>query len=189
MPATLQEIIANIRNGDQQAFKTLVEMYQQPAYRLSFRILGNEEEARDAVQECFVRIWQKIGTFDPAREFIPWMYRVLTNVATDRMRRMKRQPIIPIDLVEGRMKGLLQHDQEAPLENRDLAMLIRTLAGSLTEKQKLVFILRDAEGMSSEEVEAITGMNADAVKSNLYHARKSVRERLFRILEKERSIK
>jgi RNA polymerase sigma-70 factor (ECF subfamily) len=189
MPANLHDIIANVRNGDQRAFRTLVEMYQQPAYRLAFRILGNEEEARDAVQECFIRIWQKIGTFDSAREFIPWMYRILTNAATDRLRTMQRHATIPIEVVAKRVIGLLQGDRETPLENRDLAMLIRTLAGTLPEKQKLVFILRDVEGMSSEEVEAITGMSPDAVKSNLYLARRCVRERLFRIFEKERRTK
>jgi RNA polymerase sigma-70 factor (ECF subfamily) len=189
MPANLQEIIGNIRNGDQQAFRTLVEMYRQPAYRLAFRILGNEEEARDAVQESFIRIWQRIGSYDPTREFLPWLYRILVNAATDRLRTISQHPMVPIDLVAERLTVLLQSDQEVRADNRDLALLIRVLAGSLPEKQKLLFILRDVEGMSSEEVEEITGMNADAVKSNLYHARKSVRERLFRILEKERRIK
>jgi len=89
MPENLQEIITCIRNGDHPAFRKLVEMYQQPAYRLAFRILGNEEEARDSVQESFIKIWQKIDSFDPSREFLPWMYRILVNTSNDRLRKLK----------------------------------------------------------------------------------------------------
>ena len=91
MPENLHETIACIRNGDRTAFRKLVTMYQQPAYRLAFRILGNEEEARDAIQECFIKVWQKIGSFDTSREFVPWMYRILANTSLDRLRTMKRQ--------------------------------------------------------------------------------------------------
>ncbi len=189
MPENLQETIGSIRKGDRTAFKKLVEMYQQPAFRLAFRILGNEEEAKDTVQDSFIKIWQKIGSYDSSREFIPWMYRIVANTAADRLRSMRRHVMVPIDLVAEKRMTLQQRDQGTPADNHDLAVLITGLAGMLPEKQKMVFILRDVEGMSSEEVETITELTADAVKSNLYHARKSVRERLFKILEKERSIK
>lgn len=189
MPENLHEIITGTRNGDRKAFKKLVEMYQQPAYRLAFRILGNEEEARDAVQESFIKIWQKISSFDSSREFIPWMYRILANTSADRLRTMHRHPLVPIDQVSQNLLAMQQRDPGTPADNHDLAMLIKGLAGGLPGKQKLVFILRDIEGMSSEEVEEITELTGDAVKSNLYHARKSVRERLLKILEKERTIK
>ena len=189
MPENLQEIIACIRNGDRKAFRILVEMYQQPAYRLSFRILGIEDEARDAVQESFIKIWQKIGSFDTSREFTPWMYRILVNTAKDRMRTMHRHITVPIDLVSQKLEAMQQRDPATTADNHELAVLIKGLADMLPEKQKLVFILRDIEGLASEEVQTITEMNETSVKSNLYHARKSVRERLFKILEKERTIK
>jgi RNA polymerase sigma-70 factor (ECF subfamily) len=189
MPEDLQKIIRGVRNGDHAAFRILVTMYRQPTYRLAFRILGNEEEARDAVQECFIKIWQKVGSFDPSREFIPWMYRILVNTATDRLRKIHRHTMVPIDLVIRKLEALQQNDATTPADNHDLAILIKGLADMLPEKQKLVFILRDIEGMSSEEVELITELNETSVKSNLYHARRKVREQLLRILEKERTIK
>lgn len=188
MPENLQETISCIRNGDHAAFRKLVTMYQQPAYRLAFRILGNEEEAKDSVQESFIKIWQKFGSFDPSREFIPWMYRIIVNTSTDRLRVIHRHTMIPIDLVSQNFETILQNDLTTSVNNQDLAILIKGLTGMLPEKQKIVFILRDIEGMTSGEVELITGMNETSVKSNLYHARKSVRERLFKILEKERTL-
>jgi RNA polymerase sigma-70 factor, ECF subfamily len=189
MPENLQGTIRCIRDGDHAAFRKLVTMYQQPAYRLSFRILGNEEEARDAVQESFIKIWRKIGSFDPSREFIPWMYRIIVNTSTDRLRTIHRHTMVPIDLVSQKLEEVMQRDSSTAADNHEIAILIEGLTGMLPEKQRLVFILRDIEGMTSNEVELIAEMTETSVKSNLYHARKSVRERLLRILEKERTIK
>lgn len=178
-----------IRNGDHTAFRTLVEMYQQPAYRLAFRIIANEEEARDAVQESFIRIWQRIGSFDPGREFLPWMYRILVNTSTDRLRKISRHTMIAMDQVSQKPGIIGQYDPGELADKRELTLLIKEIAEMLPEKQKLVFILRDIEGMASAEVESIMEMPETSVKSNLYYARKSVKERLLRILEKERTIK
>jgi RNA polymerase sigma-70 factor (ECF subfamily) len=189
MPENLQELIKSIRSGDRTAFRKLVAMYQQPAYRLAFRILGNEEEARDAVQETFIKIWQKIGSFDPSREFLPWMYRILANTATDRLRTLRRHETIPLEQVSQQLEIIRQQDPASLADNLELATLIKGIAGILPEKQRLVFILRDIEGLKSGEVETITELNETSVKSNLYHARKKVREYLLKILEKERTIK
>jgi RNA polymerase sigma-70 factor (ECF subfamily) len=189
MPEDLQEIVFRIRNGDQAAFRTLVEMYRQPLYRLAFRILGNEEEARDAVQESFVKIWQKIGSYDPSRKFITWMNTILVNTSADRLRALRRHLMVPLDQVAQTLEAMQQRDPGNAADTHDLAILIHCLADGLPEKQRIVFILRDIEGLASEEVEAITGLPENSVKSNLYHARKSVREKLLRIFEKERTIK
>jgi RNA polymerase sigma-70 factor (ECF subfamily) len=172
-------------NGDLKAFRKLVTMYQQPAYRLAFKILGDEEEAKDAVQESFIKIWKKISSFDPAREFVPWMYRIIVNTSNDRLRIIHRHTMVPLDQVSQKLEAVLQSDSKTVAENHETAVIIKGLTGMLPEKQRLVFILRDIEGMTSEEVELITEMNETSVKSNLYHARKSVRERLLKILEKK----
>jgi RNA polymerase sigma-70 factor (ECF subfamily) len=186
MPENLQETIRSVMNGDHAAFRNIVLMHQQPAYRIAFRILGNEEEARDAVQECFIRVWQKIGSFDPSREFAPWMYRILVNASVDRLRVIQRHDIIPIGPATERLPGLLQDDHDVSADNHELALLVKGIADQLPGIQKVVFILRDIEGMASDEVETITELSETSVKTNLYHARKKVRERLLQILEKER---
>ena len=94
--------------------------------------------------------------------------------------------MVPIDQASQKVEAMLQNDSTTMATNQELAMLIKGIADMLPEKQKLVFILRDIEGMASEEVEAITEMTETSVKSNLYHARKRVREQLLRILQKER---
>jgi RNA polymerase sigma-70 factor (ECF subfamily) len=143
MPEDLQEIVSRIRNGDRAAFRILVEMYQQQTYRLAFRILANEEEARDIVQDSFVKIWQKIDSYDPSRKFVTWMNSIVVHASVDRLRTIRRHIMVPIDQVLQTLEALQQRDPGTAADNRDLALLIQYLADGLPEKQKLIFILRD----------------------------------------------
>jgi RNA polymerase sigma-70 factor (ECF subfamily) len=189
MPPDLNELIMRIREKDEAAFKTLVGMYIQPAYRLAFRILGNEEEAEETVQDTFVRVWQKIGSYDPSREFPTWMNRILVNLSLDRLEKIRRSPLVPIEQAKQALADLRSSNPGKQTEDRDIAVLIRYLAEGLPATQKLVFILRDIEGLSSGEVEAMTDLKETSVKSNLYYARRSIREQLTRIMSKEGSVK
>jgi RNA polymerase sigma-70 factor (ECF subfamily) len=162
-------------------------MYLQPSYRLAFRILGNEEEAHDAVQESFVKVWQKIRTWDPSRGFTAWLNRILVNTAADHLRAIRRHPSVPVDPALPLPAGSFA-DPGTILEKKDLAALVRHLADGLPAKQKLVFILRDIEGMTSDEVEAVTKLPGTSVKSNLCLARKTIREKLLGIMETGRSV-
>ncbi len=189
MPDDLHEIVARIRAGDQAAFSKLVEMYRDHAFRIAFRILADEEEAKETVQETFIRVWRKIGSYDPARPFASWMNKILVNITIDHLRTLKRLSTVPLDEASLALENLHSADPSLKSENRNLALLIRYLAGTLPAKQKLVFVLRDIEDMPSNEVEILTGMTEDSVKSNLFHARKRVREQLTNIIEKERSVK
>jgi len=181
-----RDIIDQIKNGSQQAFKSLVEEYQQYAFTLAFRILGNEEEARDAVQDSFIKIWQKINTFDGKAKFTTWMYRIVTNKAIDRLRLIRRINHVNIDDVSDKLNDLYQSDSIVQLDNKDLGQMIRFISEGLPEKQRLVFIMRDIQGLDSSEVQQILEMPDSAVKSNLYHARKEVRDKLSKILLYER---
>jgi RNA polymerase sigma-70 factor, ECF subfamily len=185
-PDDLQEISLRIRNGDQAAFNTLVTMLQQTAFRLSFRILCNEEEAREAVQVSFIRIWEKIGTYDPGKRFSTWAFRIFANTAIDRFRAIRRHPMVGMDKLERTVMNAGSSDPETDLGNKEISHLIRLIADGLPEKQRLVFILKDIEGRGSEEVSQILDMSEESVKSNLWHARKTVRKRLSALISYER---
>ena len=180
MPENVQEIIKRIKEGDQAAFRELVEAYRQSAFSLAFRIVCDEEEARDVVQESFIKIWIKIGTYDISQKFQTWMYRIITNSAIDKVRQMKRRRLVSIEKVQDRIENKDAGSFGNEDDNADIARLIRHLADGLPEKQQLVFILRDIEGVESDEVGKILDLSADSVKSNLYHARKTIREKLVR---------
>lgn len=171
------DIIDQIKKGSQPAFKLLVETHQQYAYSLAFRILCNEEEARDAVQESFIKIWRKINTYDRKAKFSTWMYRIITNTAIDHLRVIKRVKFIQLDEVSEKLENLIEIGPAAQLDNKELGQLIRYISEGLPKKQKLVFILRDIQEMGSVEVQQILAMSETVVKSNLYHARQGVRDK------------
>ena len=179
----LQDIIGRIKNGDQAAFRIIVEKYKQQAFSLAFRILCDEEEARDIVQDSFLRIWQKIDTYKMDAKFSTWMFRIVANRAIDRVRQMKRHDMVKLEKVAGTI-DLLKKDQiMEEISNAEIAGLIRWLAEGLPEKQHMVFVLRDIQGLDSEEVQHILDMSDTSVKSNLYHARATIREKLLRELK------
>lgn len=182
----LQPIIQKIKNGDQAAFRYLVEKYQQYAFRLAFRILCNEDDAKDTVQESFIKIWKNISKYDIKMKFTSWMYKIVTNSALDRLRSSKRTVVYGLEQVSDLALSLTNAEFNNQLDNIEAASLIALLAEGLSEKQRLVFVMRDLEGMPSDEVEEILGMNETSVKSNLYHARKAIKEKLETINTCER---
>ena len=184
MQPDLKKIIRDVRKGDKPAFRKLVEAYQERAYGLAFRMMGDEEDARDVVQESFIKIWEKMHTYDQNEKFNNWMYRIVSNTAIDRIR--SRKPESRFDDTTA-FSYLSEHDNpERKLELEESVRLINILKRELPEKQRLVFSLRDLQGLSQDEVEKITGMNGDRIKSNLYHARKSIREKLTNVFSCER---
>jgi RNA polymerase sigma-70 factor (ECF subfamily) len=184
MQPDIKKIIRDINKGDKPAFRKLVEAYQEMAYGLAFRMMNDEEDARDVVQESFIKIWEKIHTYDQNEKFNNWMYRIVSNTAIDRIRKRKPESRYDDSSILSYMP--LNNSLDKTLELKESVKLIRLLTFKLPEKQKLVFSLRDLEGLSQHEVEEITGMKGDAVKSNLYHARKFIREQLTAIFSFER---
>lgn len=186
MQQVLQEIIRAAKNGEKQAFRKLVEEFQERAFRLAFRMLGDEEDARDVVQDSFIKMWQHIHTYKDSENFTGWMNRIVSNTAIDRIRAKKRNPSLHLEDLHRELRSWSDDGGHQKLENKEAGLLIRALTEGLPEKQRIMFSLRDLEGMSAQETEAITGFGEDTVKSNLYHARKAIREKLENIFAYER---
>ena len=172
------EILKRCQDGDKDAFRWVIQTYQRLVFSLSLKMLCDEEEAKDIVQETFIRVWQNIGSFDTRRPFTTWLYTVATNLCLDRIKSKKR--ILPLPEDESLLRRLATNtDTSRAIENREWMAVVRTLADALSTKQRLVFTLCHFEELSSEEVEEITGMDAKQVKSNLYVARQTIRKQLI----------
>ena len=182
MLTDLQEIIIRIKKGDQAAFRKIVEEFRQQAFSMAFRILCNEEESRDVVQESFIKVWQKIGTYDMSQKFSTWLYKIVANSAIDRMRLIKRQNLVNIEKVIGKIDFQNLDSFQTEVDNNETAQLIMWIAEGLPEKQKIIFILRDLQGVDSSEVQQILKLSETSVKSNLYHARRAIREKLLKVI-------
>lgn len=172
--------VVRSQHGDTAAFARLVREHHSYAYGLAIRLVCNEAEAEDVVQEAFVRAWRNLSRFDPNTRFTTWLYRIVTNLSLDCLRSRKHRPF-PEGLLPGDAltEGLADHETPETLtSSRDLATIIESLAGMLPETQRLVFTLRDIQDLSIEEVCDCTGLSSESVRSNLHYARKKLRERL-----------
>ena len=178
MTPTERDIIIRCQQGDKQAFRWIVQTHQQMIFSLALKMLCDEEEAKDMVQETFIKVWQSIRDYDPQRTFTTWLYTISSRLCLDRLKRKNR--IVPMPEDEQILRNYaIDNDIQRTLENSEWISIVRLMAEELSSKQKLVFTLCQLEGLSSEEVQEITGLDARQVKSNLYVARQTIRKRLI----------
>jgi len=153
----------------------VVQQHQRLVFSLALKMLADEEEAKDVVQDTFIRVWQNIGDYNPQKPFATWLYTIASRLCLDHLKQMRR--ILPLPEDESVLQRFA-NDEQQTLENSEWVAIVRMLAEGLSPKQKLVFTLCQLEGLPSAEVEQITGMDAKQVKSNLYVARQTIREHL-----------
>ena len=168
--------------GDLAAFERLVRTHQQYAFSLAVKFLSDEAEATDVVQESFLRVWKHIDTYNPDQKFTTWLYRIVANLCIDRLRSLQRErrvfPSLRPDLA---LEGIPdERNWETLHSHQQLAEIVLMLSDRLSEKQQLVFTLRDLQDLSVDEVANITGLSVGSVKTNLHYARKYIRDILVR---------
>jgi RNA polymerase sigma-70 factor (ECF subfamily) len=172
-----RDIILQCQQGDKEAFRWVVKTHQWMIFSLALKMLCDEEEAKDIVQETFIRVWQSIRNYDPQKTFSTWVYTIASRLCIDRLKKSSRMVVLPEDEITLR-RFASDTDSQQSLENREWVSIVRMIAEGLSDKQRLVFTLCQLEGIPSAEVEQITGLDAKQVKSNLYVARQTIRKRL-----------
>ena len=174
---TLNNLITSSRSNDQKAFRKIVEEYQYMVYSLSFRLLCDEEEAKDIVQETFLRVWTKLSTYQSDKKFSTWIYAIATNLCLDKLKSSKYG--FKPESIDEQVNSLISTENaDKKLLNCELGSLIQNLTNELTPKQKVVFTLRCIEELEIDEIIHITGMTAEKIKSNLFLARHNIQQKL-----------
>lgn len=177
------KLIEECRGGNFSNFRKLVGLTSPYAYSLAFRMLGDEDQAKDVVQETMITIWQKLNKIKSAEVYMTWIYRIVVNKCYDQMRKKKRHPEYVADehtwtLISNSISEL----PSADLEKEDNARIIRLMTDRLSPKQKAVFVLSEIEEMSGDEISEITGMSKSLIKANLHHARKNISDMIEKYL-------
>ena len=171
------EIITRCQRGDKAAFRGIVQSYQRMVFSLALKMLADEEEAKDVVQETFIKVWQHIGDYDGRRSFKTWLYTIAARLCLDHMRHGQSVVSVPADeSVLHRMAS--DSNSQRQLENSEWVAIVRLLVEGLSEKQRLAFTLCQLEGLSPAEAGQISGIDARQMTSNLYVARQTIRKRL-----------
>lgn len=169
-------LITRAREGDQDAFRQLVERYQGAVYNLAYRMLGDPGDAEDAAQEIFVRIYRQLGRYDPARKFSTWTLAIATNYCIDQLRR-RRMQLVPLENIIpwARARDAGPEGEAITQESRDE---VQRLIKQLPEKYRAPLILRYFDEMSCAEIADVLGMPEGTVKTQIHRARKALEKLL-----------
>lgn len=176
------DLLAAVRDGDEAALDELIGRKTAPLLQLAYRILGDAEEARDVVQVTFFRVWENRRKFDRRWSPNTWIYRIASNLAIDylRSRKSRERSAEPVSQHLRQVAGGRSADELSELHRSEVMAIFRELAAGLTEKQRLIFVLREVEGLSSQEVAEIAGCRESTVRNHLFNARKFLRRELLR---------
>lgn len=172
------DVIASAQHGDPESFEQLVRMHQSYAFSLAMKFLCDEAEAADVVQESFLRVWKNIRRYDPGQKFTTWLYKIVANLCIDRLRALQRNRRIFLSGCQGLALESVPDERnwETLNSHQQLAEVVRMLSAQLSEKQRLVFTMRDLHDLSVDEVAEITGLSTGSVKTNLHYARRFIRD-------------
>ena len=178
-----KRLIEECRGGNLTNFRKLVGATTPFVFSVAFRMTGDEDQAKDIVQETMITIWQKLKKIRSSEGYKVWVYRITINKCYDHLRRKKRNPeSVADDVTWARISDRLSETPSTDIENVEIARLISLLTDRLSPKQKAVFVLSDLEDMSAEEISGITGMSRTTIKANLHHARKSISQMVEKYL-------
>jgi len=188
-----ESIVEKIKEGDISQFNELVLRHQRKLYGLAFRILGNADDAAEAVQAAFLQAFKKINSFNSNSAFYTWLYRITTNQCYRKLQTIKHQ--LPrsnfsideiITTAEGKKvtRDIIDEKEPSPMQQAaslELQHTVRNALKRLSKKDYEVVLLRDIEGHSYEEIAGILGCSKGTVESRLFRARARLKRQLERI--------
>jgi RNA polymerase sigma-70 factor (ECF subfamily) len=186
-------LLRRARTGDFAAFTALVGRYHGRVFALARRILGQEQDAEDVTQQTFLSVLEHLDTFREESSVATWVLRIATNHALKVLRKRRGLPTVPLESPDERFEGLPHPEYiaqwrdtpDALAQRAEVRHLIDDALAELDDKYRVVFVLRDVEGLSVREAAEALGLTETAVKVRLLRARLQLRERLTRALGDE----
>jgi RNA polymerase sigma-70 factor (ECF subfamily) len=199
-PAALSddELVARARANDVAAFEELVGRHEEKIYRLAMRFTRNETDAAEILQETFLSAWRNLDRFEGKAQFGSWLYRVAVNAALMLLRSQKRHPQVAVEDVTPEVLGEAAKDAgpglgagtdwsrrpDEQFQSEELRHQIQSAVDQLPESQRSVFLMRDVDGLSTEETAELLGVTIPTVKTRLHRARLTLREAIGRYFDK-----
>jgi len=191
-------LVARAKQKDFEAFEALVERYQDKVYRLAFRFMRNETEAKEIVQETLLSVWRKLDGFKGDSQFSSWLYRVTANAALMRLRTQRRHPEVSTEELDpsfmdrggpayGQVTSPGENWARRPddeLQSEELRTQLQQAIDELPEIYRTVFLIRDVDGFSTEETAEALDISVPTVKTRLHRARIALREAIAKYFDK-----
>lgn len=189
-------LVERARNGDRQAFNMLITKYKDRIYSLCFWYLNDHQEADDAAQETFIKIFTSLKAFRQDAAFSTWAHRIAINTCKNKRKSLyfrfsRRKKIFDEPDANGRLMEIADDGShpatwqpDVQLDRKETGAAIQQAISRLNEKKRMVVLLRDIQGFSYEEIAKITAMNLGTVRSTLARAREELKQQLKRVIIK-----
>lgn len=177
------ELVARAQRGDTQAFDQLVTRHEAKVYGLCLKMLGSPEDAEDVLQEVFVKAYQSLPSFRGDSAFSTWVYRIATNACLMRIRK-KKLDTVPLDKPAGPEEDVTREipdwtrNPASQVMNEEFRTVLAKHVNDLDPDNRIVFMLRDVHGLTTDDTASVLGLSVPAVKSRLHRARLYLRQRL-----------
>ena len=185
------ELAAQAKQGDRSAFTELVNRYARNIFRLARHITKNDQDAEDVLQETFLKAYSRLEQFHGDSKFYTWLVRIGVNESLMKIRRRKDGKFVALDQELDTGEGTFVKELPAEVENpeehygrEEIREALASAIDGLADTYKTVFVLRDVDGLSTEETAQALELSVSAVKSRLLRARLQMRDKLKRILGK-----
>ncbi len=175
----LAELVDAAQDGDRAAFDELVRRTYVDTYTLAFRLTSHEEDARDVVQEAYLRAWKAIGRFRGDSQFTTWLYRITANSAYTHVQKRRRQRTTNLDDIHDPAETRLDSSPEIVADSTAGLEELAAALDHLPDTLRQIIVLKDVYGLSHEDIAHETGISVAAAKVRLHRARKRLRDLLY----------
>ncbi len=191
MQETEAAAVAKARAGDGDAFRLLVERYSRSVFRLAYRMMGNEQDAEDVVQEAFLRAYQQLNRYDGRASFHTWIYRIASNYSLDLLRARKnrgRNEVVKEGEEQSQVDRLADSTPQADrlVFSNQVQAKLSSAMDELSEHERTAFVLRHFEGLSVEQIGETLGVGQSATKNSIFRAVQKLRRALEPLLGEAR---
>ena len=173
--------VSELKRGEKAAFRKLYEEYHQKIYGTAITMLGNAEDAEDAVQEVFMKIYRKVSNFNGRSKIGTWLYRIAVNVCIDHVRRNKVRRAKSVSLEESSLISLTENGEKADssVTSGEVNRITKITITQLSPKLRTVVVLRDLQGLTHSKIADILGCSKGTVSSRLNRGRLKLRDLLI----------
>lgn len=188
-PSDVAAWIERAKGGDQEAFGELVRAYSSRVYAVVYRMVSNEQDARELAQLAWVKAWQRIASFQADAQFFTWLYRIAVNTTLDHLRQRKRQREVSVDEVpageEARETEWPAATEDTPahaLARSEFREAFDRALAELSPDHRAALVLREVEGQSYQQIAEVLGCRIGTVMSRIFYARRELQRKLKDIL-------
>ncbi len=180
-------LMVRVRDGDDVAFKMIVDKYYQPVYQLCYRYLSNQEDAEEITQDVFIRLYNAASSYEPRAKLYTFLYRIAVNLSLNRIRDRKLKRFISLETLKNNREGVMDMRMQAGpdkiIEQKENQEIIKKAIDSLPASQRTAVILKRYNELSYEEISEVMECSISAVESLLHRAKQKLKKKLNHLIK------